>query len=85
MLLLQRVRNCADDAEYEMLRQRWDTVNRAQYAPRQAQRDVLVSLATDRARAVDEHGAVVMSEASVEIANLMAAFGKALANQKTVG
>ena len=34
MLLLQRVRDCADDAEYEMLRQRWDTVNRAQYAPR---------------------------------------------------
>ena len=34
MRLLERVRNCADDAEYEMLRQRWDTVNRAQYAPR---------------------------------------------------
>ena len=34
MLLLQRVRDSADDAEYEMLRQRWDTVNRAQYAPR---------------------------------------------------
>ena len=34
MRLLVRVRNCADDAEYEMLRQQWDTVNRTQYAPR---------------------------------------------------
>ena len=34
MLLLQRVRDSADDAEYEMLRQQWDTVNRTQYAPR---------------------------------------------------
>ena len=34
MLLLQRVRDSANDAEYEMLRQRWDTVNRPQYAPR---------------------------------------------------
>ena len=28
MILLQRVRHCADDAEYEMLRQQWDIVNR---------------------------------------------------------
>ena len=34
MLLLRRVRDSVDDAEYEMLRQRWDTVNRSQYAPR---------------------------------------------------
>ena len=40
MLLLERVRNCADDAEYEMLRQQWDHVNwpryqRRQWSPRQ--------------------------------------------------
>ncbi len=34
MLLLQRVRNCSDDAEYEMLRQQWDHVNRPQYQRR---------------------------------------------------
>ena len=34
MPLLLRVRNCADDAEYQMLRQHWDTVSRPQYAPR---------------------------------------------------
>ena len=34
MLLLQRVRHCADDAEYEMLRQQWDSVNRPQYQRR---------------------------------------------------
>ena len=34
MLLLQRVRHCADDAEYEMLRQQWDNVNRPQYQRR---------------------------------------------------
>ena len=34
MRLLVRVRNCADDAEYEMLRQQWDTVSRTQYARR---------------------------------------------------
>ena len=34
MLLLRRVRDSVDDAEYEMLRQRWDIVNRAQYVPR---------------------------------------------------
>ena len=34
MRLLVRVRNCADDAEYEMLRQQWDTVSRTRYAPR---------------------------------------------------
>ena len=48
MLLLQRVRNCADDAEYNMLRQQWDTVNRTQYAPRTwspKQEDVLGAVA----------------------------------------
>ena len=30
-LLYQRVRQCADAAEYECLRQLWDTVNRPQY------------------------------------------------------
>ena len=34
MLLLLRVRSCADDAEYEMLRQQWDSVNRPQYQRR---------------------------------------------------
>ena len=34
MMLLLRVRNCCDDAEYEMLRQHWDTVRRPQYARR---------------------------------------------------
>ena len=34
MRLLVRVRNCADDAEYQMLRQQWDTVSRPQYARR---------------------------------------------------
>ena len=27
MLLLLRVRNCSDDAEYDMHRRQWDTVN----------------------------------------------------------
>ena len=35
MLLLLRVRSCADDAEYEMLRQQWEHVNRARYQRRQ--------------------------------------------------
>ena len=30
-LLYQRVRHCADAAEYACLRQLWDTVNRPQY------------------------------------------------------
>jgi len=30
MLLLIRVRNCSDDAEYEMYKQQWDTINRPQ-------------------------------------------------------
>ena len=34
MLLLLRVRSCADDAEYEMLRQQWDSVNRPRYQRR---------------------------------------------------
>ena len=42
ILLQARVRNCADDAEYQMLRQQWDQVNRPRYqcrtwSPRQAE------------------------------------------------
>ena len=34
MLLQRRVRNCTDDAEYVMLRQQWDSVNRPQHQRR---------------------------------------------------
>ena len=34
MLLQRRVRNCRDDAEYFMLRQQWDSVNRPQHQRR---------------------------------------------------
>ena len=34
MLLQLRVRNCSDDAEYEMYKQQWDHVNRPQYKQR---------------------------------------------------
>ena len=33
-LLLVRVRNCADDAEYHMLTDQWDTINRPAYVRR---------------------------------------------------
>ena len=35
MLLHLRVRNCSDDAEYELLRQEWDAVNRPRHQRRQ--------------------------------------------------
>ena len=35
MLLQRRVRNCSDDAEYELLRQEWDCVNRPRHQRRQ--------------------------------------------------
>ena len=34
MLLQRRVRNCSDDAEYELLRQQWDCVNRPRHQRR---------------------------------------------------
>ena len=34
MLLQRRVRNCSGDAEYELLRQEWDTVNRPRHQRR---------------------------------------------------
>ena len=34
LLLLLRVRNCSDEAEYEMYKQQWDSINRPQYVRR---------------------------------------------------
>ena len=34
LLLLLRVRNCSDEAEYDMYKQQWDSINRPQYVRR---------------------------------------------------
>ena len=54
LLLLLRVRNCANEEEYRMLRDQWDCINRPEYARRTW--SVRQEVSQDAASALEHRG-----------------------------
>ena len=55
MLLLERVRNCEDEVQYEFYKQQWDTIRRPPYVQRQwSQRQEEVLSAVSQALSLDD-------------------------------